>query len=120
MGRLSGRAQPGRLRKPAPRLVAKFAPDGATSGAARRSKNWLNTAAWQKVRLDVLKRDNYICRQTGVALVGKHPAPNSPVVDHIIPHRGDPKLFWDQSNMQSVSKAWHDSEKQSREKRGEV
>lgn len=30
------------------------------------------------------------------------------VVDHIVPHRGDPKLFWDQSNWQSLCKACHD------------
>lgn len=30
------------------------------------------------------------------------------VVDHIIPHRGDQKLFWDQSNWQSLCKPCHD------------
>ena len=30
------------------------------------------------------------------------------VVDHIQPHRGDPKLFWDQSNWQSLCKRCHD------------
>ena len=30
------------------------------------------------------------------------------VVDHIIPHRGDPELFWDQSNWQSLCKRCHD------------
>ena len=30
------------------------------------------------------------------------------VVDHIIPHRGDPKLFWDRSNWQSLCKPCHD------------
>jgi 5-methylcytosine-specific restriction endonuclease McrA len=84
----------------------------------RRSKDWLNTSRWQRLRLKVLVRDQYLCQQTGAVLSGKHPAPNSPVVDHIVPHRGDPDLFWDEDNLQSVSKAWHDSEKQSLEKRG--
>ena len=36
------------------------------------------------------------------------------VVDHIIPHRGDPKLFWDESNWQALCKRHHD-EKTGRE-----
>jgi len=34
------------------------------------------------------------------------------VVDHIVAHRGDQELFWDQSNWQSLCKPCHDSEKQ--------
>lgn len=30
------------------------------------------------------------------------------VVDHIIPHRGDMKLFWDESNWQALCKDCHD------------
>ena len=30
------------------------------------------------------------------------------VVDHIVPHRGDQKLFWDQSNWQALCKKCHD------------
>jgi len=30
------------------------------------------------------------------------------VVDHIIPHRGDQKLFWDKANWQSLCKPCHD------------
>lgn len=30
------------------------------------------------------------------------------VVDHIVPHRGDQKLFWDQSNWQALCKSHHD------------
>lgn len=30
------------------------------------------------------------------------------VVDHIVPHRGDQKLFWDQSNWQPLCKKHHD------------
>lgn len=30
------------------------------------------------------------------------------VVDHKIPHRGDPKLFWDTDNWQSLCKPCHD------------
>lgn len=30
------------------------------------------------------------------------------VVDHIVPHRGDPILFWDRSNWQPLCKECHD------------
>ena len=30
------------------------------------------------------------------------------VVDHIVPHRGDVKLFWDRSNWQALCKSCHD------------
>jgi len=30
------------------------------------------------------------------------------VVDHIIPHRGDEQLFWDQGNWQALCKMHHD------------
>lgn len=38
---------------------------------------------------------------------GKHVPAN--VVDHKTPHKGDPALFWDESNWQSLTKACHDS-----------
>lgn len=39
------------------------------------------------------------------------------VVDHVIPHRGNPKLFWDQSNWQALCAHCHNSAKQARERR---
>lgn len=73
---------------------------------------WYKTGRWQRLRMAILKRDRFTCQVTGVALVGRYPAPNSPVVDHCVPHRGDEALFWEESNLQAVSKAYHDSDKQ--------
>ena len=42
------------------------------------------------------------------------------VVDHIQPHKGDPVLFWDQANWQSLCKGCHDSRKQMIEAPGKV
>lgn len=84
----------------------------------RRSVGWYHTARWRKLRAQVLRRDGYVCQATGVALVGRYPAENSPVVDHVRPHRGDPERFWDPDNLRAVAKGWHDREKQSQEKRG--
>ncbi len=82
--------------------------------------NWYKTARWQRLRLAALERDQWTCRQTGVVLAGRYPAWNSPAVDHIVPHHWDPDLFWDLDNLQSVTKQWHDSTKQSMEKQGAV
>lgn len=87
--------------------------------AAALWRAWYKTARWQALRRHILKRDLYTCQRTGVLLTGRHPAPNSPVVDHIKPHRGDPELFWDEKNLMAVSKAYHDSEKQKAEQ-GEI
>ena len=40
------------------------------------------------------------------------------VVDHRKPHRGDPTLFWDENNWQSLCENHHNSAKQSMEKSG--
>lgn len=109
-------------------LVAKLPPRiGYASGdEAARSRYrddtqpwraWYKTARWQKLRAKVLARDRYTCQCTGVLLVGKHPAPDSPVVDHVEPHRGDEALFWNAANLMAVSKAYHDSVKQAEERR---
>ena len=79
-------------------------------------RSWYHTKRWHDLRRRVFKRDNYTCRQTGELLYGRYPAPNSPVADHIKPHRGDPVLFWYEDNVQTVSKAYHDSVKQAAER----
>ncbi|WP_245430940.1 hypothetical protein [Rhodoplanes roseus] len=53
-------------------------------------------------------RDACTCQRTGIVLGGREPSPDSPVVHHVVPHRGDPALFWDAANLETVSKAWHD------------
>ncbi|MHC1547788.1 HNH endonuclease [Phyllobacterium sp. K27] len=75
-------------------------------------RKWYHGARWQKLRKQILIRDCYTCQKTGVLLVGAAREPNSPVVDHIISHGGDETLFFDPSNLQAVSKEWHDSQKQ--------
>lgn len=124
MGRLAGRGLPPRLGRAPSRFGQAAAKDEQDRTRQRDASQpwraWYKTARWQKLRQRVLKRDGYVCQQTGVMLVGKHPAPNSPVADHIAPHRGNPDLFWNEDNLQTVSKGWHDQEKQRIEKSGEV
>lgn len=59
------------------------------------------------------------CQETGAWLTGKHPAPNSPTIDHIKRHGGDPQLFFDPKNVKTVSKDFHDSVKQKWERSGQ-
>lgn len=42
------------------------------------------------------------------------------VVDHIEPHKGDQKKFWDKTNHQALCKPCHDSHKRRLEKSGKV
>lgn len=59
---------------------------------------------WQKARARFLRKHPFCvkCMEQGryeKATVG----------DHIRPHRGDPILFWDEDNWQSLCKPCHDS-----------
>lgn len=60
---------------------------------------------WQKARADFL-REHPLCEcpdcQAGVRRVTP-----ATVVDHIVPHRGDPALFWDRKNWQAMSAECH-------------
>lgn len=49
---------------------------------------------------------------------GKDKSAKATVVDHREPHRGDKRLFFDFSNLQSMTKLCHDKFKQSQEKGG--
>jgi len=125
-----GREAMGRLTNLKPRLgmqtqrLERVGQEGITRSVERNEaqpwRAWYNTARWRALRQKVLLRDGYMCRKTGVMLVGKYPSPISPVVDHIKPHRGDEHLFWDIENLQAVSKEYHDSTKQRIEKGGRV
>ncbi|HPJ03272.1 MAG TPA: HNH endonuclease signature motif containing protein [Candidatus Limiplasma sp.] len=58
---------------------------------------------WQKARTRFLKQ-NPLCTE---CLRNNRIVPAT-VVDHIIPHRGDETLFWDESNWQPLCKPCHD------------
>jgi 5-methylcytosine-specific restriction protein A len=71
------------------------------------------SAQWQRMRGYQLSQEP-LCRFC--AKQGRvEPAS---VVDHIKPHRGDRKLFFDGFNLQSLCKPCHDSIKQAEEHRG--
>ena len=91
--------------------------------AIRRAENKLrklyNTKRWRvETRPEVLERDGWLCQGCAEKhqLTDVPNRPDSAIVDHIKPHRGNLALFWDWDNLQSVCKAYHDSEKQKLEK----
>lgn len=61
------------------------------------------SSKWQKISRAYLRRNPLcVCCQTK----GKFVA--ATVVDHIVPHKGDEKLFWDRNNWQALCKPCHD------------
>lgn len=65
----------------------------------RKNGNLYNTARWQKLRRVVIAA-HPVCQVCGKAAAD--------TVDHIVPHRGNPDLFWDIGNLQALCKQCHD------------
>lgn len=75
------------------------------------SHRWYRTARWQALRLRIFLRDLFICQKCA------RPEGNTAllVADHIKPHRGDERLFWDEANLQTLCKECHDTMKRKEE-----
>lgn len=58
---------------------------------------------WNRARVRYLK-EHPLC----VKCMEEHRLVKATVVDHVVPHRGDAVLFWDESNWQPLCKACHD------------
>jgi len=77
-------------------------------------KRWYHTQRWRDLRITVLLRDGLTCQMC------KRLQPNTSklVADHKRAHRGDPALFWDQANIQTLcADPCHNSLKQREEAR---
>ena len=79
------------------------------------SKPLYRTKRWKDLRRSQLDR-HPLCQCPHHK--GKDVTAVADVVDHIRPHRGNARLFWDARNLQSMTKACHDSRKQSEERGG--
>ena len=73
--------------------------DGRRGSAASRGYGH----KWRKARERFLN-ENPLCKRCLEADVIEA----ATVVDHIVPHRGDRELFWDETNWQALCKAHHD------------
>jgi 5-methylcytosine-specific restriction enzyme A len=80
--------------------AVKRALDRLRPSATRRGYG----ARWRRARIAYLARHPLCvpCREAGRL----QPAT---VVDHVVPHRGDQRLFWDQSNWAPACKSCHDA-----------
>lgn len=102
-----------RIKESAGSRVKTVAPGSWRSGMTSSQRGY--DYKWQKAREQYL-RDNPLC--VYCAKLGRTAAAN--IVDHIVAHRGDRDLFWDQGNWQSLCKPCHDSVKQAEEAAGLV
>lgn len=70
---------------------------------SRPFKYLYNTGRWKTLRKQFLQ--NYpLCEECKA----KGTVKAAVVVDHIKPHKGDERLFWDESNWQALCKECHD------------
>ena len=120
VNRLAGlfHSMPPKLKTIKPRLAAmlthrvQIMKDGARAngeGSTARGYNY----RWQKARERFLKDRPLCCYCEREGRVEA-----ATVVDHIIPHKGNQALFWDESNWQPLCKRCHDSTKAKEEGRG--
>ena len=70
----------------------------------RNYQRLLNAKRWAETKLIVRERTNGLCEEC--LKEGRYV--KATVVDHVVPHRGDPTLFWDRSNWRGLCKSCHD------------
>lgn len=93
--------------KPAPMNKDKRSPQ------AQEYRSLYQTEEWKILRGLQLKREPYcrFCAEEGRQV-------RATVADHVEPHRGQHRLFFDPGRLQSLCKPHHDGRKQSEERRG--
>ena len=74
-----------------------------------------DTRRWKRRRAAFLRANPFCVTCTAAGRVTL-----ATVVDHVTPHRGDPELFWDEANWQSLCATDHSAAKQEQEKGGGV
>ncbi|MBX3629324.1 MAG: HNH endonuclease [Nitrosomonas sp.] len=65
---------------------------------------------WQRARADFLTKNPLCADHQRLGRIVP-----ATIVDHIVPHKGDLKLFWDRKNWQPLCKQCHDTHKQRQE-----
>ena len=83
-----------------PRLQTRLI--DSRSPEARAYREWYKTPAWRALRAEVLRREPR-CRTC--ALAGNNTA--ATLADHVVPHRGDPHLFFNIDNLQPLCDVHH-------------
>lgn len=76
-------------------------------------KAWYKLARWRMLRLVIFLRDLYTCQNKACGRIEGNTS--LLVCDHVKPHRGDERFFWDETNLQTLCKSCHDRIKQAEE-----
>jgi 5-methylcytosine-specific restriction protein A len=94
-----------------PRVSGPFHMSAIGTSRLQPWRRWYSTARWRSLRLRIFLRDLFKC-----AKCGRTEGNTSRLVcDHIKPHRGDERLFWQDTNLQTLCKSCHDEVKQQEE-----
>lgn len=112
MGRLTN------LRSPLSNLPPRIARQADAQGhspTAEPWRKWYSLARWKRLRLAIFLRDMFTCQREGCGRLEGNTS--LLVADHRTAHKGDPALFWDESNIQTLCKPCHDRDKQREERR---
>lgn len=83
------------------------------SDRGKRVQGWYTSRKWRRLSRECLEA-NPLCQCPHCTSGNMEPKPAT-VVDHIKPHKGDRRLFWDVSNLQSLAASCHNGPKQSQE-----
>ncbi len=90
--------------------------DACASAAERRRgsqepwRSLYQDPRWRRLRARVLREARYLCQcEHCAARVIPHAAR---VVDHLVPHRGDERLFFARENLRAMAKPCHDRKTQ--------
>lgn len=77
-------------------------PQAADATSVRHHHSWYYQKRWATIRLGQLSRQPLCerCKTYEIITAAKH-------VDHVIPHKGDAKLFFDATNLQSLCVSCH-------------
>lgn len=87
--------------------MAAPAPDAYSWRAGMKTSERGYGWKWQQARVQYLA-EHPLC----VMCEAEGKLKGATVVDHIVPHRGDDKLFWRRSNWQGLCASHHSSDKQ--------
>lgn len=63
-------------------------------------RRWYRTERWTRVRRAVIVDAVCTCAACGVVTLRME-------VDHVVPHKGSPALFWDRANLQALCHDCH-------------
>ena len=91
-------------------MVSQSSNNSRSDKRAKDYEHLYKTKRWQKVRRLHLATEPYCryCKQIGIFKEAN-------VVDHIKPHKGDTRLFWDKSNYQALCTHCHQAHKRRKE-----